>query len=212
MCCADMHPPPFPTTALHGLADMAAGWVARYDRELMRPPEATGAGISGASAAWRAWCFAAAGDGSTPLWRPWLMPQVQQRFVMASSADPAGPWLDALMCHLDGSQRLHAAGGRFGALALRWRVKFGDIAWWRVRRPEHPWDAGYLDDTPATRLRLDVFLPRRATLLVAVAPPPVFLARCAQTLSIRQSAFRHPVRLLVVGGLSVPVLHERRLE
>ncbi len=208
-----MQPPPFPTSALQGLADMVAGWVARYDGVLMRAPEpARAADGSGTSAAWRAWCFAAAGDGRTPLWRPWLMPQVQQRFVMASSPEPVGPWVDALMCDLDGSRRLQAAGGHFGALALRMRIKLADAAWWRARRPADPWDAGYLDDTAEARSRLDTFLPRRATLLVVLAPQPGFLARCAQTLSIRQSAFRHPVRLLVVGGLTLPVVREHKLE
>lgn len=207
-----MQPPSFPTSKLQGLSDMAATWGARYDSALMRPPAPAGADGTRTSAAWRAWSFAAAGDGSTPLWRPWLLPQVQQRFVMATSPEPLGPWVDALMCDLDGSRRLQAARGRFGALALRIRVKLGDIAWWRARRPEDPWDAGYLDDTPAARLRLDAFVPRRATLLVVLTPQPAFLARCAQTLSIRQSAFRHPVRLLVVGGLALPTLRERRLE
>lgn len=199
-----MQPPPSSTSPLQGLAELVATWRARYDCALMLPPDPSGAlGTATTDTPWRAWCLAGAGDGSTPLWRPWLLPQVQQRFVMARAPEPAGPWVDALMCDLDGSRQLHAAGGRLAGLLLRLRVKGNDMAWWRQRRPDDPWDAGYLHDTPSVRARLGDFLPRRPTLLVARSPDPIFLTRCARTLSVRQSAFRHPVRLLVLG---VPTL------
>ena len=204
-----VQPPLFSTSPLQGLNDLLATWRARYDTALMRPPDHDGALPTSVSAAWRLWCFASTGDGSTPFWRPWLLPQVQQRFVMARAPERAGPWVDALMCDLDGSLQLQAAGGRLAGILLRLRVKLKDMAWWRTRQPGDPWDAGYLHDTPSVRTSLGRFLPRRPTLLVARSPDPAFLARCAQTLSVRQSAFRHPVRLLVLGGATS---RERRLE
>lgn len=195
-----MQLPPSSLSPLQGLAELVATWRARYDSALMLAPEQSGATPTSVSIAWRTWCLAGAGDGSTPFWRPWLLPQVQQRFVMARAPERAGPWVDALMCELDGSLQLAAAGGRVAGLLLRLRVKCIDMAWWRKRRPEDPWDAGYLHDTPAVRSRLGSFLPRRPTLLVARSPDPVFLTRCARTLSVRQSGFRHPVRLLVLGA------------
>lgn len=192
---------PAPSHArLQSLREMVAGWSARYDRGLMRPPDAHASADPATTAPWRVWCLSGAGDGRAPFWRPWVAPQVPRRFVMASADQPGGPWVDALMCELDGTRRLQAARGRLARLWLRLTVKLVDMAWWRPRPADHPWDAGHLDDAPATRRQLPLFLPRRPTLLVVRSPDPAFLARCAQTLSVRQAAFRHPVRLLVLGN------------
>ena len=195
-----MHLPPDTTSPLRGLVELVATWRARYDTAFMLPPEWRGTEPAGPAATWRAWCQAGIGDGRTPLLAPWSMPQVQQRFTMTRVPEPAGPWVDGLMCDLDGTARLQAAGGRWAGLWLRVRIKACEMAWWRARAADAPWDAGYLHDTPSVRERLGVFVPRRPTLLVARSPDPAFLSRCVRTLSVRQAVFRHPVRLLVLGG------------
>lgn len=195
-----------PTT----VAAWARALVARYDGGVMRvePPAAVarpaGPLSDAQQATWRrlqAWCFAGAGDGRSPFWRPGALPRVELRFAVATLAD--GPEADlpqlveAFSRHLDGSDQLAAAGGALAGLLLRLRVKRDDAFWWRARQPSDPWDCGYLIGEPAALRR---FQPRRATLMVADDSLPDAALREAQhILQTRSAGFRHPVRLLVLG-------------
>jgi hypothetical protein len=151
-----------------------------------------------------AWCFAGAGDGRSPLWWPWVLPRVEQRFTVAALA--AGPdaeraQLVAAFCrHLDGSDQLAAAGGAWAGLLLRLRVKRNDALWWRARQPSDPWDCGHLIGEPTALRR---FQPRRATLVVAdESLNDAVLRETMDILRTHSAGFHHPVRLLVLGRSS----------
>jgi hypothetical protein len=148
------------------------------------------------------WCFDGAGDGRTPFWRPWVMPQVERRFTMAvllgATGDGASQLAEAFSREIDGSHQLARAGGTVARLCLRLRVKWHDCVWWRAREAADPWDSGYLVDDPFALEHLRAFLPRRATLMVANALPPDALLERIAVLDARSGAFRHPVRLLMV--------------
>lgn len=188
--------------------------IARYDDEVLRPPP-TGAFVSRWAGpkgdaqvdAWQrlhAWCYAGAGTGRSPFWRPWVTPDVTQRFavaVLTGDKDVGKSALtEALSRELDGSLKLEACMNRFRALALRLRVKRDDCLWWRTRQNSDPWDSGYLVDGPAARARLAVFAPRRATLIVADEVPSQSLILAIDVLNARRSEFRHPVRLLIIDA------------
>ena len=191
-------------------AAWARALVARYDGAVMRvePPAAVARPAGPLSDAqqvtWKrlhAWCFAGAGDGRSPFWRPGALPRVEQRFAVATLAQ--GPDADlqqlveAFSRHLDGSDQLAAAGGALAGLLLRLRVKRNDALWWRARQASDPWDCGYLIGTPEALRR---FQPRRATLLVADdSLPDAALLEALHILQTRSAGFRHPVRLLVLG-------------
>jgi hypothetical protein len=192
------------------MAAWARSLVARYDGEVMRvePPTAlarTAGPLSDAQqATWarlHAWCFAGAGDGRRPFWRPGVLPRVGQRFALATLAD--GPGVDrarlveAFSRHLDGSDQLEAVGGALAGLLLRLRVKCTDALWWRARQAADPWDCGHLIGEPSALRR---FQPRRATLMVAdESLPDAALREALQILQARGAGFHHPVRLLVLG-------------
>lgn len=204
---------PASAAAATPMAAWARALVARYDGEVMRvePPaavaQATGPLSDAQQATWRqlqAWCFAGAGDGRSPFWRPGALPRVEQRFAVATLA--GGPEADlqqlveAFSRHLDGSDQLAAAGGALAGLLLRLRVKCNDAFWWRARQASDPWDCGYLLGEPAALRR---FQPRRATLMVADdSLPDAALLEALHILQTRSVGFRHPVRLLVLdrGG------------
>jgi len=187
--------------------------IARYDRAALRV-EAS-AGLSGhragplrphQEAAWnwlQAWCFEGAGDGRSPPWRPRALPQVPQRWSVAWLAGPKGSGrshlAEAFSRQLDGDDRLQALASGAARLRLRIGVKLADACWWRARRPDDPWDCGYLVDEPAARQALQNFLPRRATLMVADGLPEEALRACVAALAPRQARFRQPVRLLVIA-------------
>ena len=112
--------------------------VARYDNAVLRPSP-TGdfgsrwAGPTGDAQvdAWQrlhAWCFAGAGTGRSPFWRPWTMPDVTQRFSIAVLTGGIGVGkthlAEALGRELDGTLQLEACTGRFSAVCLRLRVKY----------------------------------------------------------------------------------------
>ncbi|RJP71736.1 MAG: hypothetical protein C4535_01955 [Comamonadaceae bacterium] len=200
--------------ALAAAATPRAAWaralVARYDGAVMRvePPAAVAWPVGPLSDAqqttWRrllAWCFAGAGDGRSPFWRPGVLPRVEQRFAVATLADGSDAdrarLVEAFSRHLDGSDQLEAAGGAVAGLLLRLRVKRNDALWWRARQPSDPWDCGYLIGEPAALRR---FQPRRATLMVADdSLPDAALREALHILQTRSAGFRHPVRLLVLG-------------
>lgn len=191
-------------------ATWARALVARYDGAVMRVEPSTALARAAGplsdtqQATWtrlHAWCFAGAGDGRSPFWRPGVLPQVEHRFTATTLVD--GPDADrarlveAFSRHLDGSGQLEAAGGAVAGLLLRLRVKRDNALWWRARQASDPWDCGYLiGDTAA----LQRFQPRRATLMVAEAGlPDAALREAFQTLQARSAGFHHPVRLLVLG-------------
>lgn len=190
----------------------AGAWVgllwARFDGAVMRvePPHAPGTTSHPLSdaphAVWaqlHAWCFAGAGDGRSPFWRPAVLPRVEQRFAVAALGQ--GPeaerrqLVEAFSRHLDGGDQLAAAGGRLAGLWLRLRVKRDDALWWRARRRSDPWDAGYLTGELQALQR---FQPRRATLLVADGLADAVLREALRILQMNSAGYRHPVRLLVV--------------
>lgn len=181
--------------------------LARFDGAVMRiePPrplaEAAHQALPPASGAGlQAWCFAGAGDGRSPLWRPWALPRVAQRFTVATlTGEPEAAraqGVEAFSRQLDGSDQLAAAGGALAGLLLRLRVKCQDALWSRARRPSDPWDAGYLIGEPQA---LRAFRPRRATLMVADGLGDAVLREAVQALATNSAFFHHPVRLLVVG-------------
>jgi hypothetical protein len=196
--------------------------IARYDNDVLRvgpvdvlAVNAAGLWQANQQAAWdqlQHWCFDGAGDGRAPLWQPWAMPRVEQRFSIAVLTGANGvstsQRVEAFSREIDGSNQLQRAGGAVGRLALRLRVKANDCLWWRARQPTDPWDSGYLIDDAAACKRLRQFLPRRATLMVADTLPSALLRECIAALRARSNDFRHPVRLLIVDA----VLHSVAIE
>lgn len=181
--------------------------IARYDDEAPRPWPTGDFGLRWAwplgeaqNKAWKdldGWFFAGAGSGASSFWRPWALPHVPQPFAIAVLTGSTGVGkshlAEALSRQLDGSLQLAACTGRWAALRLRLRVKAQDCLWWRRRQPADPWDSGYLVEDPAARRRLERFLPRRATLIVADELPPESLRQAIEDLNSRRSDFRHLV-------------------
>lgn len=151
------------------------------------------------------WCRAGSGPGAVPFWRPWRVPQVAQPLsvVLLSGMTQRGQrvLIERFSRQLDGSVDLEQAGGRWAGLWFRLRVKRDDACWWRERQDGDPWDCGYLVNDPATRKALQRFLPRRSTLVVAVADWPVAALRQEiEALHARRALFQHPVRVLVMAS------------
>lgn len=196
----------------------ASGLSARYDAQALRvelpaaaPAPDAARPDSRRSPAWpllQAWCFAGAGDGRSPFWQPSALPRVEQRFTLALLTGKPQAQLaslaEAYSRHIDGSDQLAALRGGAARIGLRLRVKLCDALWWRARRPADPWDSGYLVDEVAALQALRSFLPRRATLLVAVDLPAAALQERIALLARRSAGFAHPVRLLVVGPEAQP--------
>ena len=195
------------------VAAWARSLMARFDGAVMRvePPRAVGSTAvplnAAQQAAWahlHTWCFAGAGDGRNPFWRPGALPRVEQRFALARLANgldtERAPLVEAFCRHLDGSDQLAAAGGAMAGLLLRLRVKRDDALWWRARQPSDPWDCGHLIGEPQALQR---FQPRRATLMVAdESLSDAALRRALHVMQANSAGFHHPVRLLVVGRSS----------
>ncbi|WP_137918228.1 hypothetical protein [Hydrogenophaga sp. 2FB] len=162
--------------------------LARFDGAVLRvaPPRASASTSVTGLAALQAWCFAGA------------LPRVEQRFTVATLAEAGlAHEIDAFSRHLDGTDQLAAAGGRWAGLWLRLRVKLNDALAWRARRPSDPWDAGYLIGDAQAWQR---FQPRRATLMVADGHlSDAALREAVRILQSNSAGYRHPVRLLVVG-------------
>ena len=189
--------------------------IARYDDEMLRPSPTGDYGLCWAGPtgdaqvdAWQrlhAWCYAGAGTGRSPFWRPWVMPDVPQRFSIAVLTGDNGVGksrlAEALSRELDGTLQLEACTSRFSALRLRLRVKYDNCRWWRSRQESDPWDSGYLLQGPIAQARLALFAPRRATLIVADEWPPQSLTAAIDALNARRSDFRHPVRLLIINAV-----------
>jgi hypothetical protein len=174
-----------------------SGLLARYDRTVLRPPDAA-ASPEGFEAALvgelRHWCLEGAGPGCSALLRPFSPPTIAQRLrigVLAGDPLRATHIANCLSRVLDGSLRLHDLGpaGRF---ALKLQTKLHDALWWRPLRDGDAWDCGWLQGSAAD---LQAFRPRRPTLMAAQSPSPAQL----QILRERQADYAHAVRLLIVG-------------
>ena len=96
----------------------------------------------------------------------------------------------------DGSHRLQALG-RLAGLLWRLQVKLNDGHAGRARQPGDPWDAGWPVAQAAGHQQLaEVWLPRRATLLLADAVQVAELAPVLARLQARAGAWRQPVAWL----------------
>lgn len=167
-------------------------WPARYDLAALCPPAAAGRPTAAEQAAFdalRRWCLAAP----------------EQRLAVATldDRDPAAASRLATQLALerDGSWQLAACGSAAARLQLRVRTQLRDVTGWGVRQDSHPWDSGTLRDTPAGLQALARFQPRRATLIVADRARPGTVQTALQDLSQRAATWRHPVRVLVLGGV-----------
>ncbi len=161
----------------------------------------------------KTWCFEDAGSGASPLWRPWVMPEVEKRFSIAiltgSNGVGKSHLAEALCQHLDGKLQLDDCSMRAAGVRLRFRWKLRSCMWWRERQPSDPWDSGYLVEDGARRKRLAHFSPRRATLLVADELQPDSLLECLADLNARRVDYRHPVRLLIIDSTLPSTLNLR---
>ncbi|MCW5654859.1 hypothetical protein [Hydrogenophaga sp.] len=184
-------------------SDWFTGLTARFDADVMREPAARAGPVAAPTpAGWVPlldWCHSGAGDGRCPWWRPGALPRVGQRFEVAWLDASCAPVVAAFCLHLDGSEAL-AAGGRLAGLLLRLRTKRDDALWWRARQRTDPWDCGHLREGTAALQALARFRPRRATLMVVEGLPDDRLQAVLRILREHGAAYRHPVRLLVLGG------------
>jgi hypothetical protein len=179
----------------------------RFDEGVMRPPPA----VSHAARRHfeqelgerlRRWCDSHAGDGRSPFFQPRVLPEMARPLAVAAlvggPAESIAAAVAAFALELDGTDRMDRIGFA-RSLLLRAGVKVADCCWWRRRRHDDPWDSGYLRHDPAAVARLDAFLPRRATFLVAQDMAAPTLRKAVVTLRHRQALYAHPVRLLVLG-------------
>ena len=179
---------------------------ARYDSALLR--DAPGDGNAPATpdartAALRAWCERGSGDGRAPLWRPWALPELPEPLALAqwapSAAPPTPVELLALLRQLDRNHEL-ASLSRAAGLRLKLAVKARELAWWRARPTQQPWDTGYLRSGPEALARLASFRPRRPTLVLVQGLPAASLERALETLQAVRAHYRHPVRVLLLDA------------
>jgi hypothetical protein len=207
--------------------------LARYDSQALLapaggPPSHPSPQGERGRQAWqqlRQWCFSGAGSGERPRLKPGARPAVERHFSVAvlNARDEAlaASLAEALCLELDGTRRMQACGSAAAQLRLRLSVKLREAAWWRPRRARDPWDSGHVHAHAAGQDRLArVFLPRRATLIVAAGLPHAEVLACITALHARQTEFDQPVRLLVLnpradlpallgelqGARSVPVI------
>lgn len=184
---------------------------ARFDAQALRPPvAAAGAGMllqrhGKLHDQLQAWCWQGAGPGKAAWWQPAAQPALGQRLAVAALQGPDAArltdWANAFARQLDGSVALAALPGRWAGLQLRLGVKLHDAAWWRARRQDDPWDAGWAAPAAAATEQLQHhFLPRRATLILADAQAVHTLQPGLAALALRSADFSHPVRWLWVGG------------
>lgn len=184
--------------------------VARFDAGALAPPtppgpvpgppEVLSPGDAQRLADLREWCLAGSGPGASAWWQPWARPALGRRFAVRrlTGADAPAAVARMLCLDLDGSLALAACPGAAARLALRLRVKRDDCLWWRKRRPEDPWDAGYARADAPGRAALARFMPRRATLVVVVAPDARAARETVAILERRQDVFDQPVRALLL--------------
>jgi hypothetical protein len=188
--------------------------IARFDEEALRsaPPAQMGLQWAGPlgpvqQAAWAAlaaWCQAGTGTGRSPFWNPWVLPDVPERLSLAVLVGENGGGkshlAEAFARELDRNEELAARSTRLraSAWALKLKVKWNELWWWRPRHPQQPWDCGHLVEDPAALGKLAQFRPRRPTLLVADELGADSLDRAVQWLSAARVDFRHPVRLLFI--------------
>jgi hypothetical protein len=189
---------------------LGVGLVARFDSVLLRPP----ASLDLAALATpcpthtqlRQWVFDGVGTGASPLFFPNAIAAMERPLSVgvweqadAMQQPTPSKALNAFMGQLDGTGLLLACGSPWAASLLRLRIKLREALWWRARQTTDPWDCGFLNTDEAALAQLKGFLPRRATLIVALNVPRQFLYDSLTALRHRQSLFGQPVRLLVIG-------------
>ncbi len=188
--------------------------IARFDEDALRPAAAADLGMRWAGplgpvqervwAELESWCCSGMGDGRSPFWRPWVLPDVTERLSVAVMVGENGGGkshlAEAFSRRLDRNKVLFAlaAESSLKAVWLRVSVKWNELWWWRKRRHDQPWDCGYLVEDPAARARLAQFRPRRPTLIIADELRESSLDSALQALAAARVDFRHPVRLLVI--------------
>ena len=192
-----------------------SGLRARFDLQALRPPAPSSSAADDVLArqqpAWSgllAWCQQGAGPGNSAWSQPGAKPAVAQRLAVAALHGPDDTatlaWADAFARLLDGSVALAALSGGArgpGALAMRLRVKAHDAMWWRPRRPDDPWDAGWALNTPSSHSHWQSgFKPRRATLVLADSREAATLSPHLAALAARRDGLWHPLRWVWVGG------------
>ncbi len=179
------------------------GWLftllARYDVATLRPPSPHALAALDArqvhiGQALNAWCRRQPGPAFAVAHLNG-MPGVGKTYLA-----------DALCRDLDGSLGLDACPTIAARWRLKLRVKLADCLGRRFQSSAHPWDCGFLRETPAALAALARFTPRRATLIVADALPAEQIQTCIELLARRHPGFLYPVRLLVVGAMPPVVL------
>ncbi|MDO9439179.1 hypothetical protein [Hydrogenophaga sp.] len=200
--------------------------VASYDEEALRPTPPIGMGLQWAGplgatqqAAWAelsAWCSSGIGEGHTPFWRPWMLPDVAERFSLCVMVGENGGGKSHLAESFARSLDHHdalaafAAGSRSKAWRFKLLVKWRELWWWQKRHPRQPWDCGYLVEDPAALVQLSHFRPRRPTLMIADELSGHSLEEALRALIAARVDYRHPVRLLVIDVAPPSVLALRR--
>ncbi|QHE88585.1 hypothetical protein [Hydrogenophaga sp. BPS33] len=188
--------------------------IASYDDEALHPAPHANMGLQWAGPlgptqqkAWddlSAWAQAGMGDGHSPFWRPWVLPDVDERFNVAVMEGDSGGGKSHLAGSfarfLDGNDELalHAGASKLKAWRYKLLVKWRELWWWRKRHPRQPWDSGYLVEDPAALAQLAHFRPRRPTLILADGLSGRSLEEALRALSAARVDYRHPVRLLVI--------------
>lgn len=152
------------------------------------------------------------GTGRTPWWKPWGKPDLPTPFDAVLLLGPSGAGKSRVIQelarqlgqrHLLGSTALASQppAEQQAAARLRRRTRRRRLAWWRSRRSDDLWDSGRID--PNDLADLADWLPARPTVLWLDDPAPGETTACLKALRMRQSRFRHPVRL-VIANQTVP--------
>lgn len=144
--------------------------------------------------------------------RDWCRQQPDSSIAVALLTGPHGAGkthlADALCRELDGSVLLDACTSSIARWRVKLRVKLDDCRGPQRQPPDHPWDSGFLRDSPEAFAALAHFIPRRPTLIVADALPAARLQDCMTVLTQRQAEFAHPVRLLIVDSTPPAIGHD----
>ncbi len=128
--------------------------IARFDNRALRPvPPAdqetrlavpSGAVQQRVRAELEAWCLAGTGNGRSPLMRPWVMPEVPERFSLAIlvGENRAGKsqLVEAFARSLDRDDELATltTRSRLAGWRLKLSVKWHELLWWRARHARQP--------------------------------------------------------------------------
>ena len=168
--------------------------------ELASPSSPADQGWADQRAHWRAWCLEGASDAGLPVFQPCGRRRPAKPWALAAGPVELMPDLCRLALDLDGSRLLQACRGAADRFGLRARVKWRDACWWRARRIDDIWDAGWLIDGDDLAQRARQFQPRRATLILALDIEPAQLHGAINELVARSGGFDYAVRLIRLDG------------